>query len=240
MIETPAQPRSSKVVTLSLLWSAQMFTYMIRIALGIVAPILMQQYHISPKVMGYILSGWNLSYTGALPIVGPVVDRFGPWIVMGGGSILWGLSTIALPLAATAAPLFLMRFLFGLGHSPMIPANAGAVSRVFQVKERTRAVAFTFSGNQVGLAVGATVAGFILRNLGWQSVFYWIGGASLAWTLAWFCLFPDKRIGRRPPEPQSVGAGAEPAPTWISLLAWRSTWGIALGQFGYLYANYFL
>lgn len=235
-----SQPPTKKAVTLSLLWGAQMFTYMIRIALGIVAPVLMKLYHITPKTMGYILSGWNWSYTGALPIVGPVVDRFGPWIVMGIGSVLWGASTMALPIAVAAAPLFAMRFLFGLGHSPMIPANAGAVSRVFEAKERTRAVAFTFSGNQVGLAIGATVAGYILHNLGWQSVFYWIGGASLMWTLAWFYLFPDKRIGRRVPESVHGEAVPDRSPTWASLLGWRSTWGIALGQFGYLYVNYFL
>ncbi|MBI2817132.1 MAG: MFS transporter [Acidobacteria bacterium] len=234
------QPRTNKAVTLSLLWSAQMVTYMIRIALGIVAPILMTAYHITPKSMGYILSGWNWSYTGALPIIGPIVDRFGPWIVMSIGSVLWGLSTIALPVAVAAAPLFLMRLVFGLGHSPMIPANAGAVSRVFEVKERTRAVAFTFSGNQVGLALGATIASYILHKLGWQSVFYCIGGVSLLWTLAWVFFFPDKRIGTRLAQAHGQGQANETSPTWASLLQKRSTWGIALGQCGYLYVNYFL
>ena len=240
--------RFKKAITLALLWSAQMFSYMIRYALGIVAPILMRTYHISPKTMGYILSGWNWSYTGALPIVGPIVDRFGPWIVMGTGSVIWGLSTIALPVAAASVPLFIMRFFFGFGHSPLIPVNAASVSRLFEAKERTRAVAVTFSGNQVGLAAGATIAASILARQGWQAVFYWIGGASLLWTVAWFVFYPDKRIGtqagignrqKQAVQPHAAKESEPQRVPWISLFRYRSTWGIAFGQLGYLYANYF-
>src|SRR5579864_8845214 len=230
------EDRVNKITTVSLLFGAQLFSYMIRYALSIVAPTLMTLYHLSPQTMGYILSGWNWSYTAGLPILGPVVDRFGAWIVMGLGSIVWGVSTIALPLASAATSLFLLRMIFGLGHSMLISAGASAISRGFSVKERTRAVAITFAGNQVGLAICATVAAFILAHLGWQAVFYSIGGASLLLTLAWFGLYPDKRIGR---QGASIGNRERQRTSWLSLLRYRSTWGIALGQMGYLYAYFF-
>jgi len=227
--------RANKIITVSLLFGAQLFSYMIRYALSIVAPTLMKQYHLSPQTMGYILSGWNWSYTAGLPILGPVVDRFGAWIVMGAGSVVWGVSTIALPLASAAASLFLLRMIFGFGHSMLISAGASAISRGFSAKERTRAVAIAFAGNQVGLAICATVAAFILAHLGWQAVFYCIGGASLLLTLAWFGLYPDKRIGR-----QAAGTGTnQQRISWLSLFRYRSTWGIAFGQMGYLYAYFF-
>jgi len=227
------EERASKIITASLLFGAQFFSYTIRYALSIVAPTLMTLYHLSPQTMGYILSGWNWSYTAGLVFVGPVVDRFGPWIVMGAGSVVWGVSTIALPLAGTAVSLFLLRAIFGLGHTMLIPAGASAISRGFNVQERTRAVAIAFTGNQVGLAICATVAAYLLAHLGWQAVFYCIGGASLLFTVAWFGLYPDRRIGRR--------AGAENIRrvSWFSLLRYRSTWGIAFGQMGYLYAYFF-
>lgn len=231
------EDRVSKVTTVSLLFGAQLFCYMIRYALSIVAPTLMQLYHLSPQTMGYILSGWNWSYTAGLPILGPVVDRFGAWIVMGSGSLLWAVSTIALPLASAATSLFLLRMIFGFGHSMLIPAGATAISRGFSVKERARAVAIVFAGSQVGLAICATVAAFILAHLGWQAVFYCMGGASLLLTLAWFGWYPDKRIGRA-----AAQAGERTDPRRISLFSlfrYRSTWGIALGQMGYLYAYFF-
>jgi hypothetical protein len=51
--------RSGKLLTVCFYWAGWLFSYAIRYALGIVAPILMQLYHISPQTMGYILSGWN-------------------------------------------------------------------------------------------------------------------------------------------------------------------------------------
>jgi MFS family permease len=207
---------------------------MIRYSLSIVAPTLMTLYHLSPQTMGYILSGWNWSYTAGLLFVGPAVDRFGAWIVMGSGSVVWGVSTIALPVATTATSLFLLRMIFGFGHSMLIPAGASAISRRFNVKERTRAVAIAFTGNQVGLAAGATVAAFLLAHLGWQAVFYGVGGASLLFTLAWFAFYPDQRIGRL-----AAPSGGIRRISWLSLLRHRSTWGIAFGQMGYLYAYFF-
>jgi ACS family D-galactonate transporter-like MFS transporter len=227
------EERASKIITAGLLFGAQFFSYTIRYALSIVAPTLMTLYHLSPQTMGYILSGWNWSYTAGLVFVGPVVDRFGAWIVMGAGSVVWGVSTIALPLAGTAVSLFLVRAIFGLGHTMLIPAGASAISRGFSAQERTRAVAIAFTGNQVGLALCATVAAYLLAHFGWQAVFYGIGGASLLFTLAWFGLYPDRRIGRR------AGAESIRRVSWLSLLRYRSTWGIAFGQMGYLYAYFF-
>src|SRR6266568_6835808 len=194
----PHEDRVNKTTTVGLLFGAQLFCYMIRYALSIVAPTLMELYHLSPKTMGYILSGWNWSYTAGLPIMGFIVDRFGPYIVLGVGSFVWGISTLALPISRAAVPLFLLRAVFGFGQTTLIPAGAIAVSRAFSIKERARVIAIVFAGNQVGVAMGATVAAFILATLGWHAVFYCIGGASLLLTLAWFGFYPDKRIGRQP------------------------------------------
>src|SRR5437867_85369 len=96
---------ANKIVTCRLLFSAQLFSFMIRFAFGVVAPVLMEMYRISPKAMGYVLSGWNWSYTAGLPLMGVIVDRFGPYIVLGVGSLVWGLFTVALPIAGSAVHL---------------------------------------------------------------------------------------------------------------------------------------
>jgi ACS family D-galactonate transporter-like MFS transporter len=217
-------------------------SYMIRYALGVVAPTLMKLDHISAKTMGYILSGWNWSYTPAQFLVGPVVDRFGPWLVMGAGSAVWGLSTIALPLAGgSAVSILAMRFVFGLGTSVLLPSTVSAVSRGFEFKERTRAIAIAFSGNQAGLAAGGAIGAVILSRLGWQAVFYCLGGGSLLLTAVWFLFYPD-RCAETESAVSSDGLSdrnSRRATMW-SLFRHRSTWGIALGQMGYLYAYFFL
>src|SRR5262249_42247439 len=177
-------------------------------------------------------------YTAGVPIMGLIVDRFGPYIVLGIGSLVWGVSTVALPISTAAVPLFLMRLVFGLGQTTLIPAGALVVSRRFGMQERARVIAIAFAGNQVGVAIGATAAAFILASLGWQAVFYCIGGASLLLSLVWFSLYPDKQVGR-PPAANSARGDAAQRNRWVSLFRYRSTWGIAFGQMGYLYAYSF-
>ena len=74
---TDNRSRLEKILTVGFCWAGWVFSYAIRYALGIVAPVLMQVYHVSPKTMGYILSGWNWSYTAGILVMGPLVDRFG-------------------------------------------------------------------------------------------------------------------------------------------------------------------
>ncbi len=224
--------RSEKLLTVAFYWAMWLFAYAIRYVLGVAAPLLMQVYHITPQTMGYILSGWNWSYTGGMLVMGPLVDRFGAWIVTGAGSALWGLATLALPFVSQPASLFSLRMLFGVGHSMLIAATAASISREFENKERARAVAVAYSGNQVGLAAGATFAALIIARSGWQAVFYWFGGASLLLTAAWVRFYPDKRVGKRKTQ---TGSDAQ-AQSWLAFFRHRSTWGIALGQMGYLYA----
>jgi MFS family permease len=233
--------RSKKVIALSFLFAAMMFSFMIRFALGVVAPTLMKLYNISPGTMGYILSGWNWSYTGSLLFAGPIVDRVGPWMAMGVGSAIWGLSTAVLPFLATAAvSLFLMRMIFGLGQGILLPSTATSVSRLFGAKERARAISVAFSGNVLGLAASGAISAFILAQFGWEAVFYFLGGGSLLLTLAWFYFYPDKRSGRQAAAEPNRGEGRDHQRVpWISLFRYRSTWGIAFGQMGYLYAYFF-
>src|SRR5580693_8148862 len=91
--EASNRPRFDKFLIVAFYWAMWLYGYGIRYALGVAAPALMTLYHISPKTMGYILSGWNWSYTAGMLAMGPLVDRFGSWIVTGAGSVVWGLAT---------------------------------------------------------------------------------------------------------------------------------------------------
>ncbi len=230
----------TKWTVVGLFWLVQVFTDIIRVSLAVVAPTLMRQYEITPQVMGYILSGWNWTYVGFLPFAGPIVDRLGPWIVLGVGSTIWGLATLALPLAAGVVSLFLLRALFGFGHCVRFPSQASAIARWFHPNQRATALGLCFTGGQVGLATGTMIAAFVLDRLGWQWVFYFMGSASLVFTLVWLVLYPEKKIGRQAAVQVDEEKGSEvPRIRWASLFTHRSVWGIVFGQMGYLYAYFF-
>jgi MFS family permease len=208
----------------------------VRMALSMVAPTLMKEYDISPETMGIVLSGWNWAYTACQLIVGPLVDRFGSWMVLSVGAGVWSLSTIAFPLAATAAGFFLFRALFGIGHSMLIPSQGSAISRWFKPEQRSTALGFAFSGSQVGIAIGSVVCAFLLANWGWQSVFYGVGAANLLFAVVWFLSYPDKQVGVQAKLGRGEKSETAERVSIFSLLRYRTAWGLALGQMGYLYA----
>jgi MFS family permease len=83
------------------------------------------------------------------------------------------------------------------------------------------------------------MAAVLISGLGWEWVFYAFGGLSLLFSLTWFFLYP--REGAQDPVAPSPAEqeNDEVKIPWSALLGYRSTWGIALGQMGYLYAYYF-
>ena len=180
----------------SLFWGVQVITDVIRVSLAVVAPTLMTVYGISPGTMGIILSRWRWTYVGFLPLAGPIVDRLGAWMVLGVGSGIWGLATLALPLAGgSVVALFLIRALYGFGYCVRFPSQAWSIVRWFEPNERAMAVGFCFSGGQFGLALGTMISALMLVQLGWQSVFYIIGFVSLSFTVRWFLVYPEKKRG---------------------------------------------
>lgn len=223
----------------ALLGGVAFVTDLVRISMGIAAPTLMELYDIPPETMGLILSGWNWAYTGTLLFIGPIIDRFGPWLVVGVGAGFWGTATLALPLVSTAPMFFIMRALFGLGHSMRIPAQAACVSRWVGADLRATAVGLCFFGGQVGLAIGPTLAAGLMSTLGWEWVFYAFGLLSLLFSLIWFATYPREE-GEAPTAPEQAEQGSDQVKIpWAALLRYRSTWGIALGQMGYLYSYFF-
>ncbi len=53
--------RTNKIMTCSLLFGTQLFSFMIRFAFGVVAPTLMELYRLSPKTMSAGSSGGHFS-----------------------------------------------------------------------------------------------------------------------------------------------------------------------------------
>jgi len=224
--------RTDRIITVGLLFGTQLFSFMIRFAFGVVAPTLMALYHISPKTMVTSCRDGTGRMRGACcssvpSSTGSVLTSFLAWI-----SALGNIDHRSAGLDCPVS-LFLMRMAFGLAQTPLIPAGATTVSRGFSIQERTRIVAIAFAGNQMVLPWEPWWAHSSWRAWAGRLCVYCIGAASLLLTLAWFVLYPDKRIGRLPEK------HAVQQISWSSLLRYRSTWGIAFGQMGYLYAYFF-
>jgi len=111
----------------------------------------------------------------------------------------------------------------------MIPAGQRVIFETFPKEKRSSVIATFFAGNKIGLALGIPFAAVLLHTWGLAWVFYVTGALGFVW-IAWFLL--SYRGTARP------AVAVKSDIRWATLLKYRTTWGIMLGQAGYLYTYY--
>lgn len=214
---------------LALLIACQTVAYIDRVNLSVAAPVLIKNYGYTTATLGILFSTFNWVFTVAILFAGPFVDRVGARLAYGTGASLWSIGTILTGVTTAFVPLAFFRAIVGIGEGPMIPAGQRVIRESFPANQRTSAVGAFFAGNKVGLALGIPFAAIILHSLGLPWVFYLTGLLGIVWMFLFLAVYRNV-----------AGASAEVNEpiAWTSLLRYRTTWGMMIGNAGYLYIYY--
>ena len=130
------------------------------------------------------------------PLLGPIIDRYGPRVPMVIGGILLSLGFVSLSLMANLWQFYLIRGVFmaaGFALTGMLVTNT-AVSNWF-IRRRGRAIATAGMGTNTGMLIIAPVTVGIIAVWGWQTA--WLFFAVLAWIVV---VIPSAILMRRRPE----------------------------------------
>jgi len=221
-----------RVNILLLLAGSQAIAYIDRVNFAVVGPQLIKEYHYTPAQVGVLLSIFNWAFTFSLLAAGPLTDIIRPRRSYPLGVGMWSFATALCSLTKMFAPLAAFLALLGAGESLMIPSGSRVIRETFDKKHRAFAVGTFFAGNKVGLTLGIPLASVLLVHYGWEWVFYVTGALGLIWVLWWIAVY-------RGGPPDSAPPGETQAQiTWAELLKYKTTWGVMLGQAGYLYIYY--
>jgi MFS transporter, ACS family, D-galactonate transporter len=225
---TTAQPtRGYLWKVLTLLVACQTIAYIDRVNLSVAAPVLIKNFGYTAATLGVLFSVFNWVFTVAILFAGPFVDRVRARVAYGFGASAWSVGTILCGITTAFVPLAIFRALVGIGEGPMIPAGQRVIRESFPASERTRAVGAFFAGNKIGLALGIPFAAVTLQALGLPWVFYLTGVLGLVWVALFLAVY------------RTTGASTAGEPiAWAQLLRYRTTWGMMLGNAGYLYIYY--
>ena len=172
---------------------------------GTVAPYLAADFAIPPGALTSVLAITQLGLMLGNFVVGPVADRYGRRFTMIWSLVLFGLLTLATPLATTVSELFALRFIAGLFLSGVIPNAIALVSEIMPTRVRATFVSIVFAGYTLGTSViGAPVVKWLVP-LGWEYAFI-VGGALplVLAVLLYFALPESLRYlaNRRPNDPR--------------------------------------
>jgi len=223
-------PSRARFRVLALISAGTMINYLDRTVLGIAAPSMAADLHMSPAVMGIVFSAFSWSYAAGQIPGGWVLDRIGTRLTYFLAIAFWSLFTLVQGFAAGVASLLSFRFGLGASEAPCFPTNSRVVATWFPEHERAQATAAYTVGEYLGLACFGPLLFWIARRFGWRTLFFGVGAAGLVFAGIWWVLYRD---------PLSHGPIAKPvraaAVNWTQirrLLRYRQVWGASIGQFG--------
>ena len=150
----------------------------------------------SRTVISAVLSLARLFEGLTSPLLGPIIDRYGPRVPMVIGGIILSLGFVGLSLMANLWQFYLIRGVLmaaGFALTGMLVTNT-AVSNWF-IRRRGRAIATAGMGTNTGMLIIAPVTVGIIAVWGWQTA--WLFFAILAWIVV---VIPSAILMRRRPE----------------------------------------
>lgn len=142
---------------------------------GVVLPLLMKEWHLSPLQAGALGSYALFGMMAGALLFGSLADRIGRKKVIAMCVTLFSGVTVLNGFATTPNEFGICRFIAGLGIGGVMPNVVALMSEYAPRKICSTLVAIMFSGYSVGGMLSAGLGMVLMPTFGWQSVFFVAG-----------------------------------------------------------------
>src|SRR5215475_10469863 len=183
-----------KWLMLGFAFLATVINYLDRQTLSVMAPVILDELHISARGYSHIVFAFMLAYTLANGLSGRLLDRLGGRIGYGLTITVWSCAAILQSLSTGAFSLGVFRFLLGIGEAGNYPAGVKLIAEWFPVKERSLASGIFNSGASIGAILAPPLLAWIALSAGWRMAFIIIGLTGFVWLTAWALMYRGPEI----------------------------------------------
>ncbi len=224
---------------IALLMLGSIINYLTRSTLGVAAPTILQDLHITAQQYSWIVS----TFQGAImlqPICGYVLDVVGLKTGFAMFAVLWSIVSMAHGFARSWPTFAVLRGLLGFAEGCANPAGMKATAEWFPARERGLAGGLFNIGASVGSMLAPPLVVWAILVYNWQAAFVMTGVVGLAWVALWLAFYdsPDQHPRLSAAERDYIVSGQEPhlkgdgtRPFVGRILGQRNFWGIALPRF---------
>jgi ACS family hexuronate transporter-like MFS transporter len=218
------RPAGSNVrwVMLGMTFLATVINYLDRQTLSVMAPVLLDHFHITAGTYSQIIFAFMLAYTIMNGISGPLLDRLGSRIGYSLTIAFWSAAEVLTAAATGAVSLGAYRFLLGVGEAGNYPAGVKVIGEWFPPKERSLASGIFNSGAAIGAMLAPPLLAWSALTFGWRTSFVIVGILGFIWMLVWLVVY------REPPS--NPAERQLPPPAVSSLVRDRFVWQFTLSK----------
>jgi sugar phosphate permease len=157
-----------------LLFLSWVISYVDRSLMPMAMPLIAQEFHMSPTMMGGVMSAFFLGYASMQIPGGIIADRIGGRRAITLGITTWSALSLLTGTVASLKTLLAVRIFFGLGEGIHPPATFKVLSAWFDTAEKARANGFMMSSNTIGPMITPLIFAPAMVAFGWRNAFYLI------------------------------------------------------------------
>ncbi|MFV1920195.1 MFS transporter [Sphingomonas sp. MJ1 (PH-R8)] len=218
---------------------AMVINYLTRSILGVAAPAIMAEQHISSAQYSWITGAFQLGIMFQ-PVAGYLLDLIGLKIGFTLFVAVWSLITMGHGLATGWMGFAGLRGALGLVEGSAQPAGMKLVAEWFPARERGVAGGIYQIGASFGAVFAPPLVAWAVLNHSWRAAFFVAGGLGLLWVIAWLFWYapPGRHRALSERERTLIVEGQEAAlakrrrrPPLRELLGQRNLWAIAGARF---------
>ena len=227
-------------VICALLFFATTINYLDRQVIGLLKPVLEQEFNWTETDYGNIVMAFTASYAFGYLVFGRIIDKLGTKLGYAVSIVLWSLAAMAHAVAKTSFGFGAARAALGFGESGNFPAAIKGVAEWFPKKDRAFATSIFNSGANIGVVAAPILVPWILGSYGWQEAFLITGAIGFIWLIFWWIYYetPARQKRLQQPEYNYIHSDNEPVTSaedtpktkWTQLLALRQTWTFVVGK----------
>lgn len=171
---------------------AYFLSYIFRGVNAVIFPYLERDVGITAGDLGLLTSAFFLIFAGCQPVLGVMLDRYGPrrvqvvlLAVAAAGSALFGLSL-------SLGELVVARALIGLGFAGGLMAAIKAITLWYPPERWGLITGFHMMAGGLGSMTATLPIEWSLSVMSWQGLFFWLAGICLATSAILFAVVPER------------------------------------------------
>lgn len=166
--------------------------YMDRSCMSMSGPAMMKHFNWSATEFGLVSTAFFIGYACTQIPGGWLADRFGGGKVTMIGALWWSLFVFLTPFGSTLGLMVAIRIAMGWGEGVSLPAMTSIIAQWMPKKESGLAQGLSLMGVALGIAAAMPLSAWIIKNWGWQTVFYSFAFIAPVWVVIWWKYGKDK------------------------------------------------